>query len=224
MLLSIAALIVGLLIGWAIRGRRSATADSETDWKTRLAARDRDLASLREEVADLTVRLEGTGIPVAPNLDIDVDELMERLETAEDEVRRLQSQDRPIGDTELAHRLESLEAELASAHSQLCPDPTVHETSMRVRPAAAVPTTNGSASETPRDQVAEGDDLTRITGIGDGLASVLRGMGITTYEAVMEMTDDQLAELDGLFDGIAATAARDGWVASAKELIETERV
>lgn len=229
-------LVAGLLIGWLLVGRAGGTTDSVADWKTRLSARDHDLSVLQEEIAFLTTRLEAGGAAptheVTQETDVDVDALLEQLEAAEDELLRLRANDHdrdPAG-TDISHKLEELEAELASAHSQLCPDPGAHESLVKGIAPSPVAARNGSvtagqtevverdADDVDVETVPSGDDLTQITGVGAGLAKVLRKMGLTTFQDIVQMNDEHLASLESLLDGVASRAARDGWVASAAEL------
>lgn len=208
----VAGLVIGLLIGRIGRGGRE-----EADWRMRMAARDRELADTVDRLADAEVELQSLRDRVVllpthdPETDARLAELTEELAQADEELTRLRSLgvDQSLaGSTDLARRLEALEVELSTLASMRCPDPAAH------RKAAAHP----SAAITVGAPID--DDLTRITGVGPGLAEILRQMGYRTFGDIARLTDRDLEEIAKLAGGIAGPSAREGWAESARRLAD----
>ena len=199
---AVAAMLVGLAMGRHRANRGNVTAD----WKMRLATRDRDLSDAVDRLIEAELALQDA--LKAQERDPDagirarVAALAEELTEAEDELTRLRALgvDRAPVDGSVARRLETLEAELATLESLRCPDPSAHR-----RRGATEP---------------QEDDLTRITGVGRGLAEILRDLGYRTFEDVAGMTDDDLAAITDLAGGIAGPASREAWVRSARRLAD----
>lgn len=147
--LTAAAMAAGAAIGWLLGRRRRSSGSA--DWQRRLAARDRDLARVGDEMADQTLALQEAEARIADlmhRLDAETDPdpgfraeearrqraradaLAERLRAAEGEIARLRSGDEGgDGSAHLAHRVEELEAELTTLSSHRCPDPAAHSRS-----------------------------------------------------------------------------------------------
>lgn len=70
----------------------------------------------------------------------------------------------------------------------------------------------------PATPVAQGDDLSRIKGLGPKLQALLPTLGITRYAEIAAMSDTDLAELDSKLGAFAGRPARDQWVEQAKLL------
>jgi len=147
-LASSVALVAGLGAGWALgvgRGRGC----EDTDWKTRLAARDVDVQKSQEELADLAVALQeaearlaaaptdqsmahsdpGEAEAALARERARADALSQRLKAAEDDLADLSDLEvhaAPATDARLAQRIEELEVELAVLASHRCPDPARH--------------------------------------------------------------------------------------------------
>jgi len=68
-----------------------------------------------------------------------------------------------------------------------------------------------------RDDIAEGDDLTRISGIGSRIAERLHAAGIATYADLASRSADDIAKLLPDVSGLS-TARLDGWRDQAREL------
>lgn len=80
-------------------------------------------------------------------------------------------------------------------------------------PPAAKPAETGQVSA-----AAEGDDLSRIKGVGPKLVTLLGSLGITGYAQIAAWTDADLDELDGKLGSFAGRPRRDNWVEQAKLL------
>jgi len=90
-------------------------------------------------------------------------------------------------------------------------------------PERALPTSCiASRNETPEPDSASDeappDDLTRVAGIGAGLAKVLRSMGISTFEQLAAMDEAAMTRLDDLVGGIRDRSMRHDWAGVAREL------
>ncbi|MFA7587403.1 MAG: helix-hairpin-helix domain-containing protein [Novosphingobium sp.] len=75
-----------------------------------------------------------------------------------------------------------------------------------------------AAPAAPAADDAAGDDLTRIKGLGPKLATLLKGLGITSYAQIAAWTDEDLARIDPQLGAFAGRPARDQWIAQAKFL------
>lgn len=62
------------------------------------------------------------------------------------------------------------------------------------------------------------DDLTRLKGLGPKAASVLNGIGVTTYAQLAALTPGQIAKVDAAMGSLAGRIHRDQWVDQAKLL------
>jgi predicted flap endonuclease-1-like 5' DNA nuclease len=124
-------------------------------------------------------------------------------------LRALEVDKAPAASSDMARRLEALEVELSTLASMRCPDPSVHRrTAAPAPPRAADPATD--------------DDLTMITGVGPGLADVLRRMGYRTFRDIAAMGDDDLEEIARVAGDVVGPSAREGWVESARRLISND--
>lgn len=196
--------VVALFLGYVAGRHRSNGNAGSSDWKMRLAARDRDLAEAADRLIEaelaLQTALQGTHQGSDPESRARIDALTEELADAEDELTRLRSLGvhEAAAEGTLARRLETLEAELATLESLRCPDPAAH----RRRHAA--------------EDLA--DDLTRITGVGQGLARILHRLGYRTFDDVTRMTDGDFQAITEAAGGTAGPSSREAWVQSAERL------
>ena len=78
--------------------------------------------------------------------------------------------------------------------------------------AAAVAT---SAAAVPS---AEGDDLTRIKGLGPRIRTLLAGLGVTRFEQIAAWSEQDIANIDAQLGAFAGRPTRDSWVEQAKLL------
>lgn len=236
-----AALLIGLGGGWLLRSR-IAPDNRDADWRTRIAARDRDLHDTREELAEVTFALQeaqsAVAQTVAPQSAADelarelarADALAERLRAAEAEIADVRNLEAPAfhnDQPDLLQRIEELEVELAGVASHRCPDPSLHaspdlpaaaeETGRRRDPVPGPyePPIPDTAGVDPADET---DDLTRVAGIGIGLAKVLRTMGIDSFEDLARIDDDTIGRLDELVGGVRDRFDRHDWPVAAGAL------
>lgn len=64
----------------------------------------------------------------------------------------------------------------------------------------------------------EGDDLTRIKGLGPKISTALRALGVTRYAEIAAWTDEDVARIDAQLGAFAGRATRDNWIEQAKLL------
>lgn len=83
-------------------------------------------------------------------------------------------------------------------------------------PAAAVDVPASTAEPAP---APEGDDLTRIKGLGPKLARLLADLGVTRFDQIAAWTEADLAAIDPKLGAFAGRPARDAWVEQAKLLV-----
>lgn len=67
---------------------------------------------------------------------------------------------------------------------------------------------------------ARADDLTRIKGIGPGLAQQLDTLGIRSFAQLAALTPEELAEIDEKLTSIKGRCFRDDWLGQAKALAD----
>ncbi len=84
-------------------------------------------------------------------------------------------------------------------------------------PAAAItpPPVLAEAPELPAD---EGDDLTRIKGLGPKIHTALRALGVTRYAQIAAWTEADVAKIDAQLGAFAGRATRDNWIEQAQLL------
>jgi predicted flap endonuclease-1-like 5' DNA nuclease len=209
------AAVGGIMVGFAV-GRSRVPKGDAVDWRIRMAARDRELADSAGRLADAAVEIQtlrarmDSSVP-DPATEARIATLTEELGLADEELTRLRSLgvDRTqAGSSDMARRLEALEVELSTLASMRCPDPAAHR---RARPTRV-------RLNRPDESGPPGDDLTRITGVGPGLAEILNTMGYRTFGDIAALTDEDLEEIGRVTGGIAGPSAREGWVESARRL------
>ena len=66
---------------------------------------------------------------------------------------------------------------------------------------------------------AEGDDLTRLSGVGPKLVQKLHDAGVTTFAQVAAWTEDDVAAMDEKLS-FKGRIEREGWIEQAKKLAE----
>lgn len=64
----------------------------------------------------------------------------------------------------------------------------------------------------------DGDDLTRLKGVGPKLATLLASLGVTRFEQIANWSEADLARIDSQLGSFAGRPARDSWVEQAKLL------
>lgn len=119
-------LVIGLILGWLVRGARNSDGLTARDWRLRLAARDRDLQAAEERMAALVSAVGGLDgdISAADRL-IALDEELRDADEELDRLRALEIDKNPASGS-ISRRLEELEVELATLESMRCPEPAAH--------------------------------------------------------------------------------------------------
>lgn len=83
-------------------------------------------------------------------------------------------------------------------------------------PAAAITPPPVLADAPPATE--EGDDLTRIKGLGPRISAALRALGVTRYAQIAAWTEADVARIDAQLGAFAGRATRDNWIEQAKLL------
>jgi predicted flap endonuclease-1-like 5' DNA nuclease len=73
-------------------------------------------------------------------------------------------------------------------------------------------------AEAPVSSADEGDDLTRIKGLGPKISTALRALGVTRYAEIAAWTEADVARIDAQLGAFAGRATRDNWIEQAKLL------
>lgn len=79
------------------------------------------------------------------------------------------------------------------------------------------------AAPGPLPASVEGDDLTRIKGLGPKLASLLRDQGVTRFDQIANWSDEDVARVDGTLGKFKGRITRDQWVEQARLLREGDQ-
>ena len=67
--------------------------------------------------------------------------------------------------------------------------------------------------------VTDGDDLTRIKGLGPKLSRLLAELGVTRFEQIAAWTEADIAAIDAKLGAFAGRPTRDAWVEQARLLV-----
>lgn len=85
--------------------------------------------------------------------------------------------------------------------------------------AAQAATPQATPAPAPASSPAtEGDDLSRIKGVGPKLVALLHSLGVTRYAQISEWTDADVARIDAQLGAFAGRPVRDSWVEQARFL------
>ena len=83
--------------------------------------------------------------------------------------------------------------------------------------AAASPATPPAAPPAPTP-ASEGDDLTRIKGLGPKIVAILAQQGVTRFDQIAAWDAQDVARIDATLGRFAGRISRDQWVEQAKLL------
>lgn len=88
--------------------------------------------------------------------------------------------------------------------------------------AASPGTTGAPADSIARIEedlaIADGDDLTRIKGVGNKLHELLDSLGVRQFSQIAEWTDEDIDRIDAQLGRFEGRIRRDNWVAQAQLL------
>ncbi|WP_298191534.1 hypothetical protein [Novosphingobium sp.] len=73
-------------------------------------------------------------------------------------------------------------------------------------------------AEAPPAVADQGDDLTRIKGLGPKISTALNALGVTRYAEIAAWSDEDVARIDAQLGAFAGRATRDNWIEQAKLL------
>src|SRR5690606_25031873 len=79
--------------------------------------------------------------------------------------------------------------------------------------AAAVAVTEAAGASS-----SEGDDLTRIKGVGPKVAAILHDLGVTRFEQIAAWDDAEVDRIDARLGAFSGGIRRDDWRAQARLL------
>ena len=65
---------------------------------------------------------------------------------------------------------------------------------------------------------SDGDDLTRIKGLGPRIATLLRGLGVTRFDQIAAWSEADVARIDPQLGSFQGRIVRDNWVDQARYL------
>ncbi len=84
--------------------------------------------------------------------------------------------------------------------------------------AVAAATEEGAVKANEALAVADGDDLTRIKGVGPKLRDMLIDLGVTQFSQIAEWSDADIDRIDSQLGRFEGRIRRDDWVAQAQLL------
>ena len=87
--------------------------------------------------------------------------------------------------------------------------------------AAAVTGTRPEALSAARD--GQGDDLTRIRGVGPKLSALCNTLGFYHFDQIAAWTDEEIAWVDENLETFRGRVTRDDWVVQARALMNEDR-
>jgi predicted flap endonuclease-1-like 5' DNA nuclease len=96
--------------------------------------------------------------------------------------------------------------------------PAARNSALIAAPPAAAIEPPPVLAEAPPSAADEGDDLTRIKGLGPKISAALRALGVMRYVEIAAWTDEDVARIDAQLGAFAGRATRDNWIEQAKLL------
>lgn len=87
-----------------------------------------------------------------------------------------------------------------------------------VAAAATQEVADRQAATTAQPHAGDGDDLSRIKGVGPKLRSLLAELGIHRYDQIAAWTDEDIAAIDPKLGAFKGRIARDNWVEQCRHL------
>ena len=87
-----------------------------------------------------------------------------------------------------------------------------------VAAAAAREIEDAQAPAAPVVPAGDGDDLTRIKGVGPKLSTMLRGLGVTRYDQIAGWSEADVARIDPQLGAFQGRIARDNWIEQCRYL------
>jgi len=82
----------------------------------------------------------------------------------------------------------------------------------------SAPTLEGTPTPVAAPIPADGDDLTRIKGLGPKIATMLREQGVATFADIAAWSDADIDRIDALLGRFQGRIRRDAWVEQARLL------
>ncbi len=80
------------------------------------------------------------------------------------------------------------------------------------------PAATTEATPTAAPPISDGDDLTRIKGVGPKIVTLLAGEGVTRFEQIAAWSDSDIDRIDTKLGRFEGRIRRDNWVEQAKML------
>lgn len=190
--------------------------------ESQLKAREQALTQLREDYSELAQEKTVEPAAVEPQDSSPAAELGQAVDSKNRQLAQLRQEledSRNLLST-FQQKVNQLETEARrkaySAPTPAAPAATVEATPTSVPPSpGAVPL----FYDRPPSQL---DDLTRIKGIGQVLATTLNSMGIFQFRQLASMTDDDIVTVTRKLRGFKDRIARDEWVSQAQALIREQ--
>jgi predicted flap endonuclease-1-like 5' DNA nuclease len=94
--------------------------------------------------------------------------------------------------------------------------PAQRNTALIDAPPAAAIAVPQAVADAP--VVADGDDLTRIKGLGPKLSRLLADLGVTRFDQIAAWSEADIAAIDAQLGAFAGRPTRDAWVEQARLL------
>ncbi len=125
--------------------------------------------------------------------------------------------------TRTGHRQNFTELEIISIGGKASAKPKKAAAKKADAPKADAPKAEAVKKEAPKAEAkkaatTEGDDLSKISGVGPVIVGKLNALGITTFQQIADFTADDIERIDGELN-FKGRIDRDEWVKQAKEFL-----
>lgn len=116
--------------------------------------------------------------------------------------------------------------ESADAEAGVSVAPTVGDPVPERKPEAApapAPTPKAAPAPAPAPATSEGDDLSRIKGVGPKLVTMLHELGVTRFEQIAAWDEAEVDRVDSQLGRFKGRIRRDQWVEQARLLVAGDK-
>jgi predicted flap endonuclease-1-like 5' DNA nuclease len=198
------ALVLGVVIGWLWNRLRAGSRIEEAlrPWRERVTALETERDQLRRELAEARDRATEREAELAALRGEAPPQIVTTTVAGPAVV--------PAGEEAAAAPIPAAENAAETAAPAPEPSPAPVDGTALVAPEPAL------LSSAPAE--SEGDDLTRIHGIGRALEARLKGLGISTYSQIAALTEEDIQRIDAAL-GFKGRVTRDRWIPQAQALL-----
>lgn len=212
------ALVIGLLVAWLVfaRSRRTRVESAPTDEAPETAGPRRNQALIDAPPAAAPAAsqpLAATPVAATPVAD--------RAQSAA-EMTRVMPRAAPMGLAGAGVAVQAAVQSQAQSQTRSEPEPG-HGAAPEIESDAAPPASARLAAAEPlphpsAPRSTDGDDLTRIKGLGPRLAAQLQGLGVTSFAQIAAWDEPEIDRIDAQLGRFQGRIRRDQWPEQARLL------